>query len=92
MTYLRPRKGSHRSHASKSAGNVDKLEGIWIGDWLVRPPFWNRPTPGEQDLPIWEADPMIIDVERCSFPNNVAGSAADPHNGKVFCRRVICGR
>ena len=51
-----PRRGSYSSHAGKGAGNADKLGGIWIGDRLVRPSFWDRPAPGEHGLPIREAD------------------------------------
>ena len=46
----------HSSHAGKGAGNADKLGGIWIGDRLVRPSFWDRPAPGEHGLPVQEAD------------------------------------
>jgi hypothetical protein len=79
-------------HPGQNPRNTDELGAVWVGDWLVRPPVRNSPPPREYGFLVRKTNPVVhIDVEGRRFLNDIAGSATNPHYGRVLAGASFAG-
>ena len=87
---MKPLRSPRSPHASQDTCDADKLNIVCIGKGFVLPSVRDSPAPREYSFLVLETDPLVgINVKRCGFLDNVAGSSTDPHHRRMFGMCVV---